>query len=242
MSARWVLVTRPDDELESFRAALAPAGFSVVPYPVLRQVAWDDRDGWRRLDDTGSRLHATCFTSPRAPAPFRAAAETRGRTDLAALPATAVGAATAQSASSCGFSVVAVGGSGGRDLAGLIAGRVPRAAAVLHPCAREHRGELEDALARHDIEVVTLIVYAMDLAPAASLPVLPASPPAAVVLTSPRAAEAYSAACGSRFAAAPHLVMGITSAARARELGIEAVTLRRPSPTAIVEELCRTRL
>ena len=241
MSAGWVLVTRPDDEVAAFREALAAAGYSVLPFPVLRAAAVDDEPGWTAAAAAAPRLRAVVFTSPRAPRALAAAAERRGTSGaLAALPAFAVGEATARAAAASGFEMAAAGGSGGADLARLVAERLGPGDAVVHACGREHRPELADVLGRAGLELVTLVVYAMEPTPSESLPPLPAAPPAAVVLTSPRAAEAYAAAAGRTLATAPHLAMGATTAACAHSLGFEVITLRRPSPAAVVEELCQT--
>jgi uroporphyrinogen-III synthase len=241
MTRGWVLITRPGDDLGSFQEALAPSGFSVIGYPVFREVAVADDVGWRALTAALGDLHRIAFTSPRAPAALRSAAQTRGvAAELAAIPAAVVGEATARTAAAVGFTVAEVGIAGGVELARRIAAGCGRGGAVLHACGREHHADLAAGLEAHDVRVVSVVVYAMDPTPLAELPPVPA-PPAlvAVVLTSPRAAEAYAAASGPRAPAVSHLAMGPTTAARARELGIDAVTLRRPTPAAVLEELCR---
>jgi uroporphyrinogen-III synthase len=241
VSRGWVLVTRAAEDLGGFRETLAAAGFAVVPYPVLRECAAADEAGWASLSASRPRPRALAFTSPRAPRALLAAARAGGVADeLAGLDAFAVGEATAAAAASAGFTVAAVGRRGGAELARVLSEWLPRGAAVLHACGREHRRELADALAAAGVGVIPLVVYAMEAAPRESLPALPPDPPAAVVVTSPRAAEAYAAAAGRTLATAPHLAMGATTAARARELGFETITLRRPSPAAVVEELCQT--
>jgi uroporphyrinogen-III synthase len=238
---RWLLVTRADDELGEYREALAAAGLAVRGWPVLRWVPVADGADWPAVEAALPRLRAVAFTSPRAPAALRAAAAAR-RADaaVAALPAYAVGGATGRAAAAAGFALAGVGHVGGAALAGAVAARVGAGAAVLHACGREHRPDLATALAAAGVEVVELVVYAMEPAPPAALPPLPGRPPAAVLLTSPRAAEAYLAAAGPGLAGARHLAMGETTAAHARSLGLAVTALRRPSPDAVVEELCRT--
>jgi len=84
---------------------------------------------------------------------------------------------------------------------------------------------------------VELPVYAVEPVPVSELPQLPDGPPAAVVLSSPRATEGYVAALGTRFAAAPHVAFG---AATAADLGLDAVTVAGPDLAALVEEICQT--
>jgi uroporphyrinogen-III synthase len=241
MSRRCVLITRGAEELHDLARALAERGLDVVPYAVLRDVACADPAGWEAVARNVGDLRRIAFTSPRAPSALLAAApsaELAAR--VAAVPAAVVGEATARAAAAAGFTVAERGTAGGADLAGRIAARCGRGATVLHPCGREHHGDLAAGLEGRDITVVTLVVYAMDATPPSELPPLPdPAATAAVVLTSPRAAEAYVAASGRRLAGVTHLVMGPTTAARARELGLDAVPLRRPTPAAIVEELCQ---
>jgi uroporphyrinogen-III synthase len=237
----WVLVTRADDELAEYRDALGAVGLAVRGWPVLCSAPLPDGAGWAAAEAVRERLAAVAFTSPRAPAALRAVAAQRGiDAALVALPAFAVGDATARAAEAAGFAVAAVGRAGGAALAGLIAARLGAGAAVLHACGREHRPDLATALAAAGVDVAELVVYAMDATPPASLPPLPDDPPAAVLLTSPRAAEAYRDAAGPRLRVARHLAMGETTAAHARALGIDVTVLRRPTADAVVEELCQT--
>ncbi|MFH1175844.1 MAG: hypothetical protein V1750_00440, partial [Acidobacteriota bacterium] len=83
-----------------------------------------------------------------------------------------------------------------------------------------------------------LAVYAMEETSSEALVSLPQEPPAAVLLTSPRAAAAYLRACGRRYAAAPHFAMGGTTEAAARELGINAPALAAPRVEYLLEEKC----
>jgi uroporphyrinogen-III synthase len=236
----WVLVTRAGGDPNGFTEPLAAAGLAVVAYPVLREYRVIDEAGWAAVLADLRRLQAVAFTSPRAPAALLAAAGPFGvESHIRSLSAFAVGEATARAATAAGLAVAAVGTGGGGDLARLLIARLECGTAILHACGREHRSELAAVAASASREIVTLVVYAMDATPTADLPALPDDLPAAVVLTSPRAAEAYAAASSLALAAAPHLAMGATTAARARELGLEVITLRRPSAAAVVEELCQ---
>ena len=114
MSRGWVLVTRSERELADFREPLAAAGLTVVPYPVLCESAVFDAAGWAATLAALPRLRAVAFTSPRAPAALRAAAQTqRIESDIVALPAFAVGAATARAAAAAALAAEAARAGGG---------------------------------------------------------------------------------------------------------------------------------
>lgn len=238
---RWVLVTRHASELVELGQWLAPNGIEVVPYPVLREVSFEDVPGWTRLSELVDRLAVVVFTSRRAPAPLLAGARAHGLAEaLLRLDAAAVGESTAAQARHTGFTVSTVGLGGASDLAAVLTSRLAPGSLVLHACGRERRDELAAGLAAASVETVPLIVYAMEPAEPESLPPLPDQPPAAVVLTSPRAVRAYLSASGGRLLGARHLALGATTARAAERLGINAVTLDRPTPEAILEELCQT--
>ena len=241
MSNGWVLVTRAEEDLDELREALGAVGFGVVPYPVLRPVPATDEPGWAAVRTARPRLRAVAFTSPRAPAALRAAPAARDLTgDQGEWPAYSVCGAPASAAAAAGLAVAAVGSGGGAELARVVAARLEGGASVLHACGRDHRRDLADALAAAGIELLEVIVYAMELTPRAELPALPAAAPAAVLLTSPRAAEAFAAAAGEELGGARLLAMGATTAAGARAAGLDVTVLRRPSSDAVVEELCQT--
>ncbi len=237
MTAGWVLATRPDDELAPLRAALAGRGLAVLGYPVLREEA--SPPGAAALDGALAACSLVAFTSRRGPAGLRRAAGELWPA-LQRLPAAAVGAVTAEAARREGFRVEIVGDAGGEALAALVAGAVAAGATVLHPCGREHREELRGALETRGVQVVEVVVYGVAEATAAELPPLPADPPRAVLLTSPRAAQAYLNASGGRYAGVPHLALGPTTAAAAAEAGLRVRAVPRNTPEAVVEELCRT--
>ena len=241
MSNGWVLVTRAEEDLDELREALGAVGFGVVPYPVLRPVPATDEPGWAAVRTARPRLRAVAFTSPRAPAALRAAAAARAPPGArGGGPGGAGGGAPARAPAAPGVAVGAGGSGGGAELARVVAARLEGGASVLHACGRDHRRDLADALAAAGIELLEVIVYAMELTPRAALPALPAAAPAAVLLTSPRAAEAFAAAAGEELGGARLLAMGATTAAGARAAGLDVTVLRRPSSDAVVEELCQT--
>lgn len=237
MSA-WVLVTRGEEELASLRAA-APPQVSVVPYPVLRLVPWEDPAAWEAVSPHLGRLDLLVFTSRHAPLPLLQQATSRGASEiLQRLPAAAVGQATASACRQAGFQPVLVGDGGAQQLAEQLRQRF-HSPWVLHPCGREHRQELKQALETAGGRVFSLPVYAMDEAPTAKLPPLPPGQPLAVLATSPRAARAYWRATSARYALCPHFALGSTTARELAQLGLQPKILEKARIESLWEELCR---
>lgn len=237
---RWVLVTRPAEELADLAAGLARRGVEVVPYPVLVPRPVDDAAGWATVREVAEGFSFLVLTSPRAAAAVLPAAARNALDGLVqALPAAAVGERTAAVARSAGLRVAMVGTAGGAALAAQLSAVLSSGDRVLHACGRDHRPELGDALATRGVHVVAVRVYAMEPAPPDSLPPLPDSQPVAVLLTSPRAAAAYVAVRGGGALPCPHLAMGTTTAAEAARLGLAAQPLPKPSLASLEEELCR---
>lgn len=238
--SRWVLITRPQEEARPLAEALAATGIDLVGYPVLKEVAADDDQAWEEIAQLRRRLAALFVTSPRAPRQFRSAAEQRGLwPELASLPADAVGTATAEACRQVGLTVRRVGGTGGLALAGEVAKSLHPGDVVLHPTGRHHREEAYTVLAAAGAEVVPVVVYAMEEGAPDALPLLPETPPLAVLLTSPRAAAAYARGAPRHVLAAPHFALGETTAEAATRLGLSSQMLLHPDPLLLVEELCR---
>jgi uroporphyrinogen-III synthase len=236
----WVLVTRAEDEIGELTARLGPRGIAVVPYPVLTEVDHEDAAGWAAAEEHIAGLSWIVLTSARAPRAFRRVAQARGVwAGLLPLPGAAVGEATARAGRECGLDVRIVGGAGGRELASLLLAHLQPGDAVLHPCGRERRPELEEALAEGGVLPLPIAVYAMEPTPTAALPELPHDAPLAIVLTSPRAAESYLRAVGRRYADIPHLALGGTTSRAAGAAGLKSVVVARPTSEATVEEICR---
>jgi uroporphyrinogen-III synthase len=236
----WVLVTRSEDETVELAAALKLRGIAVAPYPVLVESDHDDAAGWAAAVREQSRLRWIALTSGRAPRAFRRQAMSRGMwSELLALPTAAVGEATATAARACGLTVRLVGRSGGRELAESVLAELRPGDAVLHPCGRDRRPELEAALDGGGARAVPVAVYAMELAETSALPELPGTPPVGVVVTSPRAAEAYLRAVGNRYAAVPHLALGGSTQRAAGAAGLQTIVVATPTSQAVVEEICR---
>ncbi|MEP0773098.1 MAG: uroporphyrinogen-III synthase [Acidobacteriota bacterium] len=237
----WVLVTRPAHELQALAGALADHGMEVVPYPVLQEVAAEDEPGWRRVSDSLARIAALFVTSPRAPRHLAEQAQRRGLWPaLAPLPTAAVGAATARACRQWGLHVEREGNTGGEALAREMVGNLHSGQAVLHPTGRHHREEAYNVFAAAGVDVCTVEVYDMLESEADALPPLPEAAPAAVLLTSPRAAEAYLRAAPPQLRRAPHFALGPTTATAAASLGVSPRTLSRPDPLLLVEELCKS--
>ncbi len=237
----WVLVTRPGHELETLAGALADHGMEVVPFPVLQEVAVEDEPAWQRMRDQLGRIAALFVTSPRAPRHLTVQAQRRGVWPaLALLPTAAVGVATARACRQWGLHVEREGGAGGEALAKEMAAALHPGQSVLHPTGRHHREEAYTVFAAARIDVCTVEVYEMRESEADTLPTLPDGAPAAVLLTSPRAAEAYLRAVSSQVLHAPHYALGPTTAAAAASLGLSPRTLARPDPLLLVEELCKS--
>lgn len=237
----WVLVTRPAHELQALAGALADHGMEVVPFPVLQDVAVEDEPGWQRVSDDVARIAVLVVTSPRAPRHFVGQAQQRGLWPaLAPLPTAAVGAATARACRQWGLHVEREGSAGGGALAREMVANLHSGQTVLHPTGRHHREEAYAAFAAAGIEVLTVEVYDMRERETGTLPHLPEAAPAAVLLTSPRAAEAYLRAVPPQVLRAPHFALGPTTAAAAASLGLSPRTLSRPDPLLLVEELCKS--
>lgn len=237
----WVLVTRPGHELQALAGALADHGMEVVPYPVLQEVAADDEPGWQQVCRHLGRVAALFVTSPRAPRHLTEQAQLRGLWPaLAPLPTAAVGAATARACRHWGLQVEHEGSAGGESLATEMVAKLHSGQAVLHPTGRHHREEAHTVFAAAGVDVCTVEVYEMRESEADTLPTLPEAAPAAVLLTSPRAAEAYLRAAPPQLRRAPHFALGPTTATAAASLGLSPRTLSRPDPLLLVEELCKS--
>lgn len=238
MRAGWILATRGEDELAPLTAALAAQGVRVVGFPVLCEEPV--REPLTDLEAAIRGAVLVAFTSRRAPGLLRRAVPAEPWSRLVRLPAAAVGPATAAAARREDFEVKFVGDAGGAALGAMLLEALRPGDAVVHPCGRERREELEQALGAGGIRVVPLVVYAMTEAAPESLPPLPDGRPLAVFLTSPRAARAYLRASGGRYSAVPHIALGPTTAAAAAEEGILASAPAFATTEAVVEELCRT--
>lgn len=235
----WVLVTREAQDLGELRKVV-PEELELVAYPVLQLRPWEEPEAWTAIARQLPEIGLLAFSSRHAPHPFREQARRFGLEEaLVQLPAVAVGETTASACRQAGFRVVLVGEKTGAHLAETLAQQFSSPCGVLFPCGREHREELAATLEARGFAVFVLPVYAMDPKDAAELPALPAHPPRAVVLTSPRAALLYWQNTRGRYAGVPHLAWGPTTARELVRLGVSPEVLDKPTPQSLKEALCR---
>jgi uroporphyrinogen-III synthase len=239
---RYALITRHPADCAGLQKLLAPYGWDVRPYPVLRVEDEDDAEGWRNanlmVEDWGDSLWLV-MASPRAPERLAQQARERALDRLLALRIAVVGDATAAAAARAGLRVDLVGPGTGIGLAKDLLSYLDPQTPVLLACGRERRGEFAEALESAGHQVHPLVVYRMEATPVRELP--PLGPDlAAVILTSPRSARLYLDAVGGKPLPLPHWALGPTTDHAATALGIECRTPAKPTFESLVEELCRS--
>jgi uroporphyrinogen-III synthase len=114
------------------------------------------------------------------------------------LPVFAVGPATAQAALQAGYLDVHVGPADAAALGALIAQSLPPGAVVLHPCALERAGDLAGALSAAGQSLRAVPVYRSVVAPFDSAMEAALTLAEAVLLHSPKGAQALNALLDSR--------------------------------------------
>jgi uroporphyrinogen-III synthase len=238
---KYVLITRHPADCAGLQRRLAPHGWAVRPYPVIRLSEVNDAEGWRNvhglLEDWGESLWLV-MASPRAPARLAQQAAERGLDDLMALPIAVVGDATAAAAAKAGLPARLVGPGTAMGLAKDLMSYIEPEAPVVYVCGQDHRPELIEALEAAGNRVHPLIVYQMQPTPPRELP--PLGPDLeAVVLTSPRAARLYLEAIGGKPLPLPHWAIGPTTQHAAAGMGIECRIPQKPTMESLSEELCR---
>jgi uroporphyrinogen-III synthase len=207
-----VVILRPEPGASATAERARRLGLQPVVAPLfdLGPVPWEAPDP-RRHD-------AILFTSANAPrlaGPALAA--------LHAIPAYAVGKATAAAARAAGFAAVTTGPADGDALLALAAAAGVRT--VLHLCGREHR-----PLRHPDVEVERRIVYAADEREA---PLdLPAR--AVVLVHSPRAAAALARKVADRGQVRLALISPAAADAAGEGWGAAAVAAE-PRDEAVLE-------
>jgi uroporphyrinogen-III synthase len=239
---RYALITRHPADCAGLQKLLAPHGWDVRPYPVLRVEDVEDIEGWRNanllLEDWGEALWVT-MASPRAPERLDQQARERALDHLLALRIAVIGDATAAAAARAGLRVELVGPGTGLGLAKDLLQFIDPQTPVLLVCGKERRGEFAEALESAGHQVHPLEVYRMQATPVRELPQLGADL-AAVILTSPRSARLYLDAVGGKALPLPHWALGPTTDHAATALGIDCRTPPKPTFESLVEELCRT--
>ncbi|MBA4129837.1 MAG: hypothetical protein C0519_00270 [Hyphomicrobium sp.] len=182
-----ILVTRPETEAARTTRQLETMGHRVTIAPLLDIVTLAPP-----IDTHG--VQALVLTSRNA---VHALSQHPQKHDLLALPVFAVGKSTAAAAREAGFTVALEGSAGGAELAALIAARCdPHAGTLLHISGEAIAFDLDTALAPSGFTIGRTIVYRSE--PAARLPAaisdaLRQGKFDAVLLMSPRTAQAWSA-------------------------------------------------
>lgn len=182
-----ILVTRPREEAEALAVRLGPLGFTPIVEPMI-EVRFVDGAA---IDAEG--VQAIVFTSANG---VRALKTARGGSVLSrALPAFAVGAATAAAARAAGFGDVIEGQGSVEGLAAMIVARCPPSAgAVMHVCGSIVARDLAALLAPSGIRLIRAVLYesiqATRLQPE-TLALLASGEIAAALFFSPRTAQAF---------------------------------------------------
>ena len=237
---RYVLITRHPTDCVELQGHLAPCGLTLRPYPVLRLEDVVDDSGWDAVDRSLAATDGPAWlilASPRAPERFAEGCRKRGLDQLVALPAAAVGPATARAAEAAGLRVELVGSGSGGGLAHRLIEKLEPESVAIYACGRERRPELPQILQDAGHQVLPVVVYRMVPTPPRELPPLGPSLEA-VVLTSPRAAALYLDGVGGRPLPCSHWALGETTQQAAAGLGIECRIPRKPTMESLAEELC----
>jgi uroporphyrinogen-III synthase len=240
--SRAVLITRHPADCSELQELLAPSGITLRPYPVLRLVDVNDRNGWLDVRDLLAGHGATMWlvmASPRAPERLLRQAHERGAHEVLELPTAVVGDATARAAVQAGFRVEVMGPGTGAGLARELIPLLDPGAAIILAGGEKRRPELPDALEASGHTVFPLVVYAMRPTPPRELP--PLGPDLkAVILTSPNAARLYLEAVGGKALPLQHWALGPTTRDAAAALGINCLTPPEPTMQSLAEELCQS--
>lgn len=185
MTAPRVIVTRPSPDAESFSAALAEAGFTAIPSPVME------------IKTLGApadlaRVGAIAFTSANG---ARAFAQTSPVRDL---PVFTVGQASASEAERLGFMIAARAEGDVESLARVIS-EAKRSGAIegeiLHIAGSERAGDLVALLGQEGINARRAVLYVAeavtDLSEEARTALAEAAPAEWVAVFSPRSARLF---------------------------------------------------
>jgi len=242
-----VLVPRPRERAEALCFLLEDEGAEVVALPVLELLPPTDPRPLRAAAEMVHRYAWIAFASPAGvDACVEAVREANGLERLSRVKLAAVGPRTAKALASLGLAVALESSGGGGSLAEALLPRLSAGDEVLLPAAEEGRTELAEALDAAGVAVTRVAAYRAERAALdeEALATLAASPPAAVVLASPRTAEALLDAIGSRgaawFGAAKRVAIGPTTAAALSQLGWPADQVAAaPTPEGLVEATCR---
>lgn len=237
-----VLVTRPREQAAALADALSALGATPVVYPTIELAPppdWGPLD--RALADADS-YEWLVFTSPSAVRFTCARADQRkARIPLGVPLVAAVGAETARAVEAEDLHVTLVPDGGDQNQEGLLAalGDLEPGTRVLFPQAVGGRELLREALVKRGCVV--------DVVPVSqTLPVADLAPPPpfdAATFASPSALRAFVARWGKdALASAAVAVIGPTTAAAARELGVRVDAMPdAPSMPALAAALAASR-
>lgn len=236
-----LLVTRPEPECERTAALLRARGHEVVLLPLLRIESIVD------VELGVGPWAAALFTSANA---VRAIAAHRRFSELAGLPAYAVGRRTQAAAVAAGFASVVSADGDLDDLIRLIVAKPPVANLPVLYCAGQDRaGDLAGTLQSHGMRVETAIVYRSVIVRELTPDVRAAFAAGAI-----DAVLHYSARTAAAFAAAVtaagitdlsihvrHLCLSDQVAAALTEAGAKTLEVaREPNEQALLEHIGRT--
>jgi uroporphyrinogen III methyltransferase / synthase len=236
-----VLVTRPREQIAALAEALHALGGEPVAYPTIELAPPPD---WAAFDAAlaGPAPDWIVFTSPSAVRSTTArAAATRARAALARPKVAAVGLETARAVTDAGLVVAVVPAADDQRQEGLATALADLAPGtrVLFPQTLGGREHLRDVLAARGC-LVDVVPVSQTL-PVRDLPALPAFDAAA--FASPSALRALCARWGAQaLASAAVAVIGPTTAAAARELGVRVDAMPdAPSMPALAAALAAHR-
>jgi uroporphyrinogen-III synthase len=232
-----VLVTRPGTDAERTAEALRRLGHAVTLAPLLTIEPVVETD-------VGARPYAAVLlTSANA---ARVIARHRDRDEILGLPVYTVGRHTAQAAAEAGFSEIESADGGWPDLVRLVLGKIPAGSQpLLYLAAEERSGDIAGALAAHDREVETVVIYRAVANPtfAQDLRAVLSGPLDGVLHYSRRSAQMFltGARTAGRLNAAlalPHFCLSSEVAAPLRAAGAATVKVApRPEEAALIELL-----
>ena len=236
-----VLVTRPREQIAALADALHALGAAPVPYSTIEL---GPPPSYEALDAAlaGPPPDWIVFSSPSAVRFTTARADaTATRARLGGPKIAAVGVETARAATAAGLRVDVVPAADDQRQEGLAAalGALPAGTRVLFPQTLGGREHLREALAARGC--VVEVVPVSETRAIADLPPLPAFD--AATFASPSALRAFCARWGAvRLADAAVAVIGPTTAAAARELGVRVDAMPdAPSMIALARALATVR-